>query len=379
MYKPKLWLSWLMLTALLFSNVASAAVVLDGPNSQLSIGGNTGSAGQLLKVGSGGALEYGAIEAAGIANSSVTAEKLSIALTTTARDLLTPAAGMVVYNTTDSELQVYNGSSWVAAIVDTDTDTTYTAGTGLTLTGTVFSNDLGATIETGEITDGTIAFGDLSVTTAYVTSGIDSVTGGDLLVTEAAVEAYVAANGDDLGNHTATQILVMGANKIVNTDDANDYGIAIGATGTLTTDNALTVTTGGADITGLLAVTGNITATGTITSTSDIAFKENVATVANPIQTLVALRGVQWDWKDDFAAATGQDGDLVTYGVIAQELETVLPSMVVTDNEGHKSVAYNQLTAFLIEAGKAQQTEIEALQARLNYLESLLLNVASAQ
>ena len=85
-------------------------------------------------------------------------------------------------------------------------------------------------------------------------------------------------------------------------------------------------------------------------STSDIALKENIHTVYNALETVSALRGVSFDWKE-----TGKG----SYGVIAQELEEVLPELV---KQGEvKSVNYNGIIGVLIEAIKELKKEIEDL------------------
>ena len=73
----------------------------------------------------------------------------------------------------------------------------------------------------------------------------------------------------------------------------------------------------------------------------------------------------------------------VQLGVVAQEVEAVVPELVKTDAEGYKSVAYANITALLIEAVKAQQTTIdaqqaqmEALRSRVDKLESLMSQAA---
>jgi hypothetical protein len=53
-------------------------------------------------------------------------------------------------------------------------------------------------------------------------------------------------------------------------------------------------------------------------------------------------------------------------GTIAQEVETVVPELVFTDENGIKSVAYANTVALLIEAIKEQQTQIDELKAKLN-------------
>jgi hypothetical protein len=99
----------------------------------------------------------------------------------------------------------------------------------------------------------------------------------------------------------------------------------------------------------------NLTASFTVTaqdinSTSDINLKTNIETVENPIEILTQLRGVSFDWK-----ASGKK----SYGVIAQELEQILPDLVT--NGEVKSVNYNGLIAVLIEAIKDLKKEIEDL------------------
>ena len=99
----------------------------------------------------------------------------------------------------------------------------------------------------------------------------------------------------------------------------------------------------------------NLTASFTVTaqdinSTSDSNLKTNIETVENPIEILTQLRGVSFDWKE-----SGKK----SYGVIAQELEQVLPDLVTNGNV--KSVNYNGLIAVLIEAIKDLKKEIEDL------------------
>jgi hypothetical protein len=85
-------------------------------------------------------------------------------------------------------------------------------------------------------------------------------------------------------------------------------------------------------------------------STSDINLKTNIQTVENALETVNALRGVSFDWKE-----TG----FGSYGVIAQELEEVLPELV-KDGEV-KSVNYNGIIGVLIEAVKELKKEVEEL------------------
>ena len=56
-------------------------------------------------------------------------------------------------------------------------------------------------------------------------------------------------------------------------------------------------------------------------------------------------------------------------GIIAQEMEKVFPELVNTNEDGYKAVAYDKLTAVLLEAVKEQQDQIETLQKRIKRLE----------
>ena len=101
---------------------------------------------------------------------------------------------------------------------------------------------------------------------------------------------------------------------------------------------------------------GNLTVTGTITSNSDARLKTNVETITTALDKVVALRGVMFD-----RIATGAR----EMGVIAQEVEAVIPELVFTDENGIKSVAYANTVALLIEAIKEQQVQINELKGKL--------------
>jgi hypothetical protein len=101
---------------------------------------------------------------------------------------------------------------------------------------------------------------------------------------------------------------------------------------------------------GNVSITGDLDVLGDISSSSDINLKENIKTVENSLNTLTQLRGVSFDWKK-----TGRS----SYGVIAQELEEILPELV--KNGEVKSVNYNGLIGVLIEAVKELSEEVKEL------------------
>jgi hypothetical protein len=88
--------------------------------------------------------------------------------------------------------------------------------------------------------------------------------------------------------------------------------------------------------------TGTLSAT-IFNSTSDVNSKQNIKTIENGLNIINSLRGVSFDWKD-----TGKP----SYGLIAQEVEQHVPALVDTDENGKKSLNYDAVIGFLVEAVK---------------------------
>ena len=103
----------------------------------------------------------------------------------------------------------------------------------------------------------------------------------------------------------------------------------------------------------------NATFGGTVTASSDVRFKKNIATIQDALDKVLNMRGVTFERLE----TPGTE-----IGVIAQEVEEVVPEVVTTDANGHKSVAYANLTALLIEAVKAQQVQIDELRDEIKKL-----------
>ena len=87
-------------------------------------------------------------------------------------------------------------------------------------------------------------------------------------------------------------------------------------------------------------------------TSSDINLKENIQPVIDGLGTIKQLQGVEFNWKSN---------GIKSYGVIAQELEKVLPALVDTDDAGKKSVNYLGIIAFLIESVKELSDEVATL------------------
>jgi len=98
---------------------------------------------------------------------------------------------------------------------------------------------------------------------------------------------------------------------------------------------------------------GNLSVNGDVNSTSDKNLKTNISTITSSVDKVSELRGVNFEWKD-----SGKK----SLGVIAQEIEEVLPELVNETKEGNKTVQYGNMVGLLIEAVKELNEKIERLE-----------------
>jgi len=99
-----------------------------------------------------------------------------------------------------------------------------------------------------------------------------------------------------------------------------------------------------------LQVNGDI-ACNALHETSDIRYKKNITPIQTPLQKVSQLKGINYEWKtEDYPEKNFSNGKQI--GMIAQDVEKVIPEIVHTDNEGMKSISYDKITAVLVEAMK---------------------------
>lgn len=108
--------------------------------------------------------------------------------------------------------------------------------------------------------------------------------------------------------------------------------------------------------------TGNISAV-SVNQTSDARLKKNVSTLTSGLAMVNRLRGVRYNWKDESKPES-------KIGFIAQEVEEILPELVMTKEDGYKAVNYSEITAVLVEAVKELSAQVEALKAENNTLKA---------
>jgi hypothetical protein len=115
--------------------------------------------------------------------------------------------------------------------------------------------------------------------------------------------------------------------------------------------NVVVIDTQGVDITGNLSVSGDVVAQN-VNSLSDATLKTNILPLTGFESVINSLTGVEYDWKN---------GSGHSYGLLAQDVEKVIPSAVKTDDAGLKSVNYQMIIPFLIETIKSLGSEINEL------------------
>jgi hypothetical protein len=197
-----------------------------------------------------------------------------------------------------------------------------------------FNNNSGFTTNTGTVTS---VLGGNGLTGSVTTSGSLAVGAGTGI--DVAADAISVDVSDFMTN---------GVNNRVLTATGAD---AMNAEANMTFDGST------------LAVTGAITATGDITAffVSDRNLKQNIVNIENSLDKVSKLNGVYYNWTKEALEKHKHLVDEKEVGVIAQDVEAVLPELVATREDGTKAVRYERLCAVLIESVKELKKEIEEL------------------
>ena len=155
------------------------------------------------------------------------------------------------------------------------------------------------------------------------------------------------------GTSANFNVAVNGNSNVLYANSTGKVGI-----GTATPNSKLHVE-GNTYINGTLTTTGAINSQGDITAfyTSDARLKSNIKPITSALDKIDSINGVEYDWNTVLQADhIGHD-----VGVIAQEIEQVLPEAVTTRTSGYKAVNYDKIIPLLLQAIKELKAEVQSL------------------
>ena len=204
-----------------------------------------------------------------------------------------------------------------------------------------------------------------------------NVVGGDGITANANDVAVTAAQTaiTSLINSSLTKIGTATDQEYIKFDTSNEVNVHIN------NSEKLSVTTAGANVTGDFAASAtssaaHILVTGIISgsqieasgdviafSSSDRRFKDNLVVIEGSLDKIGKINGYEFDWNDKQTAYKGHD-----IGVVAQEIEAVLPEVVTTRGDGYKAVKYDKIVPLLIESIKELQKKVEDIEKNCDCL-----------
>jgi hypothetical protein len=134
--------------------------------------------------------------------------------------------------------------------------------------------------------------------------------------------------------------------------------MSVNSAGRLYVNGALGVGTDTPTTVGLIRATNDVIAY----YGSDERLKTNIEPITGSLNMLKQINGYYFDWKEMPGIHENEGRDI---GVIAQEIESILPEIVTTRNNGYKAVKYEKLVALLIQAINEQQEQINELKNKI--------------
>jgi hypothetical protein len=254
----------------------------------------------------------------------------------------------VTGNGTTAQFLRSDGDGSFTWATPTDTNTTYSAGTALDLSGTTFNVDLSELSTSTTDGDGDyFVVVDTSNNQRKLTKGNINISGFN---NDSGYTTYTANQAlDTSSNPTFNDVYV--ADQILHSGDTDTYMQFHNA-------DQWRVVVGGSERLEVKNSSPHVLVSGDLNSTSDIRLKDDIKPIENALSDVCKLEGVSFNWKDTGTKATG---------FIAQQVEPILPDLVSTsEDDGIKSVNYIGLIGHLVEAIKEQQAQIDALTAKLN-------------
>jgi hypothetical protein len=303
--------------------------------------------GSLQLKDTGGALTVTAAGGGAAVNFARSTDKLSTFAATSSSEL----AG-VISDETGTGALVFGTSPAITTSLTTGSssfDLVNTTATTVNFAKAATALSMGAATGTTTVNNNLTVTGNLTVsgTTTTVSSSTLEVTDKNITVAKGAADSS-AADGAGITvdgasaslnySHTGTKWV---SNKPFNISDE---------TASTSTSTGALIVAGGVGVTGNIVASGQVTAAD-INSSSDKRLKKNIKTVTSALDTVNALRGVTFDWKE---------GNGKAIGLIAQEVQEVLPEIVSTDDNGYLGIRYTNVVGVLVEAIKELKADFEA-------------------
>ena len=185
----------------------------------------------------------------------------------------------------------------------------------------------------------------------------NGVVSGSSQIDISSTTGDVALGTRTSGNYVASLVAGTGVTITNNSGEGATPTIAIGQS----------VATNATPTFGNLTISGTITATGDITAffTSDRRHKNNIQIIPNALEKVSKLNGVTWEWNDDVNEVTKSTPKT---GLIAQEVQEVLPEVIKEREDGFLSLDYSKMMGLMVEAIKEQQTQIHNLTLQIEEL-----------
>ena len=266
-------------------------------------------------------------------------------------DILFPDNAKAMFGA-GSDLQIYHDGS-NSYVQDAGTGLLVIKGSQVNVN-SAGDESMAAFVENGAVS----LYYDNAVKLATASGGV-SITGNATFADDgtaifgASSDLQIKHNGTNsiIDNNTGS-LLIQSDALTLESDSGEDYlTAAVNGAVTLFYDNASKLATAS----GGVNVTSTLTATTEVTVSSDVRFKSNIETIDSALDKVKAMRGVYFDKH-------GAE-DRRSVGVIAQEMQEVMPEVVVTDDteDKHLSVAYGNLVGVLIEAVKELSEEVSEL------------------
>lgn len=188
--------------------------------------------------------------------------------------------------------------------------------------------------------DGGFVLRQWTQSSSYASLATNGMTGLEYCMISDGTNTFVGAGTSGVlklrgpANDSSPEILLNGTDVEVNTGDLKipDGSLAVGNISNSATD-------------GRIDASNDIVAF----STSDVRLKNNIKSIEGALDKVMLIQGVEFDWeeKQEVHGNSGKD-----VGVLAQEIEQVLPEVVTTRDNGYKAVKYEKIIPLLIEAIK---------------------------